>query len=60
MAWVFESTKHGFELLVEQGINLSEMYGETAKQIIDGNDQEQAEYFLENDLKQFVNLEGVA
>ena len=60
MAWVFESTKHGFELLVEQGINLSEMYGETAKQIIDGNDKEQAEYFLENDLKQFVNLEGVA
>jgi hypothetical protein len=36
------------------------MYGETAKQIIDGNDQEQAKYFLENDLKQFVNLEGVA
>ena len=59
MEWVFKNTSNAFNLLSEKGVNLSVMFGDKAKDIINNNDLKAATKFLEGDLRPYVDMEGI-
>ena len=59
MEWVFNSTKQGVDMLVDHGVSLFEKFGETARDIINNDDHEEAARLLDSDLSPYVNMRGV-
>lgn len=57
MEWAFDSTKKAMSLVVDEGRDLYDEYGDTARTLIDTNDVEGARAFVSNELNGLV-IEG--
>jgi len=57
MSWVFKHTEKAFALLSEDGVIFHDKWGTVARNIIDSHDTKAAKKFLENQMKEFVDME---
>ena len=59
MSWVYTHTDKAFTLLVEDGVNLYDLMGDVAKDVIDTHNVDRAKYLLDHELNAYVDMEKV-